>query len=152
MPNVFRRIVLSLAAGVFVAVSSAAPPSLNPWPEITRESKPWARWWWLGSAVDEPNLTRELTAIAGAGFGGVEITPIYGVKGEEARYRAFLSPEYLTVLGHAAREAQRLGLGVDMATGTGWPFGGPKVTPVDAELQVDNISYETVRRVLKKRH
>ena len=121
---------------MFVAVSSAAPPSLNPWPEITRESKPWARWWWLGSAVDEPNLTRELTAIAGAGFGGVEITPIYGVKGEEARYRAFLSPEYLTVLGHAAREAQRLGLGVDMATGTGWPFGGPKVTPVDAELQV----------------
>src|SRR5690606_16773551 len=30
------------------------------------------------------------------------------------------------------REARRLGLGVDMATGTGWPFGGPWVEERDA--------------------
>ncbi|MCX6956833.1 MAG: glycosyl hydrolase, partial [Verrucomicrobia bacterium] len=30
---------------------------------------------------------------------------------------------------------QRLGLGVDMATGTGWPFGGPWVTPADANTK-----------------
>ena len=24
------------------------------WPQITKETKPWTRWWWMGSAVDEP--------------------------------------------------------------------------------------------------
>ena len=31
------------------------------------------------------------------------------------------------MLDHTLREAARLKLGVDMATGTGWPFGGPWV-------------------------
>ena len=31
------------------------------------------------------------------------------------------------MLEHTLAEAERLGLGVDMATGTGWPFGGPWV-------------------------
>ena len=35
------------------------------------------------------------------------------------------------MLEHTAREAQRLGLGVDMATGTGWPFGGPEVSAAE---------------------
>ena len=30
------------------------------WPAITSQTKPWTRWWWLGSAVDNPNLTRLL--------------------------------------------------------------------------------------------
>src|SRR6185503_11891652 len=33
-----------------------------------------------------------------------------------------------TALAYTASEARRLGLGVDMATGTGWPFGGPEVS------------------------
>ena len=36
------------------------------------------------------------------------------------------------MLEHTAREAKRLGLGVDMATGTGWPFGGPVVPTEDS--------------------
>ena len=32
------------------------------------------------------------------------------------------------MLAHTTSEAKRLGLGVDMATGTGWPNGGPRVT------------------------
>ncbi|MEO6992536.1 MAG: glycosyl hydrolase, partial [Lacunisphaera sp.] len=99
------------------------------WPVVTRENKPWTRWWWLGSAVDQPNLTRELDALSAAGFGGVEITPIYGAKGYEDRFINFLSPKYLEMLGFVGTEAKRLNLGVDMATGTGWPFGGPEVGP-----------------------
>ncbi len=106
------------------------------WPALTRENKPWTRWWWLGSAVDKPNLTRELEAIAAAGFGGVEITPIYGAKGYEDRFIPFLSPKYLEMLAFTGAEAKRLGLGVDMATGTGWPFGGPQVGPQDVELKL----------------
>ncbi len=38
----------------------------------------------------------------------------------------------MSMLEHASAEAKRLGLGFDMATGTGWPFGGPNVAPEDA--------------------
>ena len=107
----------------------AAPPSV--WPATTQTAKPWTRWWWPGSAVDRKNITAQLEAIAAAGIGGVEITPIYGARGSEARYLDFLSPRWVEMLAYTASEARRLGLGVDMATGTGWPFGGPMVSAAD---------------------
>jgi hypothetical protein len=107
--------------------ASAAVASALDWPAVTREHKPWTRWWWPGSAVDAASLTYQLEQLAEVGFGGVEITPIYGAQGYEARYLEFLGPEWLKMLEHTGREARRLGLGVDMATGTGWPFGGPWV-------------------------
>jgi hypothetical protein len=105
----------------------AASPSVD-------TTKPWTRWWWPGSGVDKAGLTAQLEQLAQAGIGGVEITPIYGAKGYEDRYLDFLSPRYMEMLEHTAREAQRLGLGVDMATGTGWPFGTDATTswPISA--------------------
>lgn len=102
----------------------------------TSTAKPWTRWWWPGSAVDEQNITRELESFAAAGLGGVEITPIYGAKGYEDRYVDFLSPRWMALIEHTAREARRLGLGVDMATGTGWPFGGPWVGTEDGSQKL----------------
>lgn len=55
-----------------------APPG---WPAVTAINKPWTRWWWLGSAVDKPNLTRQLEDFAKTGLGGGEICPIYGAVG-----------------------------------------------------------------------
>ena len=105
---------------------------LTAWPEVTTESKPWTRWWWMGSAVDSANLTYNLEALSSAGIGGVEITPIYGVKGKEAQYNNYLSPRWRQMLAFTESEATRLGMHVDMNTGTGWPFGGPEVTIEDA--------------------
>ncbi|WP_201301060.1 YhcH/YjgK/YiaL family protein [Sunxiuqinia indica] len=90
--------------------------------------KPWTRWWWMGSAVDKKNLDLRLTQMADAGIGGVEITPIYGVKGYEDRYIDFLSPTWMDMLDFTEQKANSLGMGVDMNTGTGWPFGGPQIT------------------------
>ena len=67
-----------------------------------------------------------------AGLGGLELTPIYGVAGYEDRFVPFLSPVWMTLFDHTRKEAARLGLGLDMATGTGWPFGGPWVGAEDA--------------------
>lgn len=108
--------------GVAVAAESG-------WPEIGAGQKPWTRWWWLGSGVDEKNLTRELEGFAAAGLGGVEICPIYGAMGYEERDREFLSEKWMAALAHTTREARRLGIEVDLTTGTGWPFGGPWVGP-----------------------
>src|SRR4029450_6683937 len=61
------------------------------WPPVANHTRPWTRWWWMGSAVDEPGLTAELEALRAAGMGGVEITPIYGVSGTEADFVPYLS-------------------------------------------------------------
>jgi hypothetical protein len=98
------------------------------WPPLTQTAKPWTRWWWPGSAVERGQLSTQLRALAAAGVGGVEITPIYGARGFEDRYVEFLSPSWVSLLEHTTREAAGLGMGVDMATGTGWPFGGPEVS------------------------
>lgn len=102
------------------------------WIPIKPEAKPYARWWWLGSAVDKTNLTYNLEELAKAGIGGVEITPIYGVQGNDANEIPYLSPKWMQMLKHVETEGARLGIETNMATGTGWPFGGPLVTETDA--------------------
>ncbi|WP_205499788.1 glycosyl hydrolase [Rufibacter psychrotolerans] len=102
------------------------------WPQVTKENRPWTRWWWMGNAVDEKNLDRLLTQYANAGLGGVEIAPIYGAKGHESKYLEFLSPAWMGALDFTVKKAAGLGMGVDLTQGTGWPFGGPQVTPAHA--------------------
>ena len=50
------------------------------WPSVSNVTRPWTRWWWHGSAVNEKDLTANLEELKDAGFGGVEITSIYGTK------------------------------------------------------------------------
>jgi hypothetical protein len=113
-------------------LSTSCTDNIIAWPKITKESKPWTRWWWMGSDVDSINLAYNLETLAKAGIGGVEITPIYGVKGRENSYIQYLSPRWMNMLGFTKSEAGRLNIGVDMNTGTGWPFGGPEITIEDA--------------------
>ncbi|MGH9883576.1 MAG: glycosyl hydrolase [Pyrinomonadaceae bacterium] len=110
------------------------------WPAIGREAKPWTRWWWMGSSVNKEDLTASLQAYQQAGLGGLEITPIYGVAGYEDRFIQYLSPAWMQMLDHTLKEAARFNLGIDMATGTGWPFGGPWVNADDA---CKNVAYKT---------
>lgn len=92
-------------------------------------AKPWTYWWWMGSGVTREGITSQLEQFAKAGLGGVHIIPIYGVKGYENQFKPFLGPEWLAHFQFTVQEAKRLRLGVDLTTGTGWPFGGPNVTP-----------------------
>ena len=129
----------ALAALIAFPAGAAEPaPAADPlvWPTATREMRPWTRWWWLGSAVDREDLTRQLTLFSQAGLGGVEICPIYGAKGYEDRFLPFLAPRWMEMLAHTSNEAARLGLGLDLTTGTGWPFGGPWVSAEDASSSV----------------
>jgi hypothetical protein len=112
------------------------------WPVIEKQMKPWTRWWWMGNAVDEQNLNLVLKKYADAGLGGVEITPIYGAKGFEKQYLQFLSPEWVNILHHTVNKANTLGLGVDMNTGTGWPFGGPQIKPENAATKLITQQYK----------
>mgnify|MGYP003619387267 FL=1 len=97
----------------------------NPWPKTTETAKPWTRWWWMGNAVDEKGLDKQLTTLNKAGFGGVEIVPIYGAKGFEKQYINYLSPEWMKMLQFTTDKAKNLNMGVEMEDRTGWPIGGP---------------------------
>lgn len=119
-----RHHILMLAS---LAVCSSSFGQAIEWPEVRQEAKPGTRWWWLGSAVDSANLTYNLEEYAKAGIGAVEITPIYGVVGNEANDIDYLTDRWMGMLGHTEKEGQRLGVQIDMNNGTGWPFGGPTV-------------------------
>lgn len=108
----------------------------NPWPKTNNTAQPWTRWWWMGSAVDEKGLDKQLKALSKAGFGGVEIVPIYGAKGFENKYINYLSPEWMKMLQFTTDKAKSLNMGVDMAVGTGWPIGGPQVDEQDAATKM----------------
>ena len=111
------------------------------WPAISQVNKPWTRWWWQGSAVNKADLTAAMENYQRVGLGGLEITPIYGVKGYEKQFIPYLSSLWMEMLAHTLKEGRRLGLGIDMATGTGWPFGGPWVTPDDACKNINLKTY-----------
>ena len=128
--------------GIAGTAESAEAADALAWPTIIPECRPWTRWWWLGSAVDRKNLTALLELYRQAGLGGVEICPIYGAKGFEDRSLNFLSPKWIEMLAHTTAEAKRLDLGVDLTTGTGWPFGGPGVSASDASSKAILKGYE----------
>ena len=132
-------LMLSVLLGAITGVFAADDPFA--WPPITAQQKPWAYNWWMGSAVDKTNLTHELERYAAAGLGGIHIIPIYGAKGFEDKYISYLSPQWMEMMGWAVSEAKRLGMGVDMTTGSGWCFGGPQVKDQDANASVTVKTY-----------
>lgn len=90
-------------------------------------------WWWFGPAVTKPEVERELNVMHRAGIANVLIYPVYPLSADDPargiKNLRYLSPEFLDVLGHAIRYARALGMTADMILGTGWPYGGPSVTP-----------------------
>ena len=89
-----------------------------------------SRWWWLGSAVTEKGLSWQMEQMASHGIGTLEITPLYGVQGNDTNNISFLSPKWMQMLEYTINEGKRLGIQIDINLGTGWPFGSPE-TPIE---------------------
>jgi hypothetical protein len=123
-----RRILFVLSLIIFVKNISAQIK----WPAITEQTKPWTRWWWLGSEVNKKDLSTVMQQYHDVGLGGLEITPIYGVQNEEDQYINFLSPKWMEMFDYTLEEGKKLNLGIDLANATGWPFGGPWISDEDA--------------------
>ena len=134
----FIKVLITIAFAGLISTSDAQIK----WPVITQQAKPWARWWWEGSAVNKKDLTANLQDYYNAGLGGMEITPIYGVHGYEKQFINFLSPQWMQMLDYTLKEAKRIGIGVDLANGTGWPFGGPTITDKYASKTIYYKTYQ----------
>ncbi len=95
---------------------------------VGQSYKPYAIWWWMGSAVNEAGISKQLQAFKETGIGGCRVIPIYGVKGFEDQEIPYLSKDWLNIFDFTLTEAGKLGIEIDIAQGTGWPFGGPWIS------------------------
>ncbi len=119
------------------------PPSITHALTITDDARIMMRWWWFGPSMTCGEATRQLELMRVAGVGGVEVAYIYPVcvdgEIESVVNQQFLSPEFCEVLGFAAQEAERLGMRFDLTLGSGWPFGGPHISPRHAAKQLKTV-------------
>jgi hypothetical protein len=134
----FRKTIFACCITALTIHASAQ----TEWPAINQQTRPWTRWWWMGSAVDEKSITASLQQYNQVGFGGVEVVPIYGAKGYEDRYIKYLSPQWMKMLDHTVQQSNALNMGVYISVGTGWPIGGSGVTIPDAASKLIVQQYE----------
>ncbi len=141
-----KNIVLAMIMAMMAVGETAA----QTWPVPAPEAKPGTRWWWLGSAVSESDLRWNLKEYSKAGIGAVEITPIYGVQGNEKNDLNFLSTPWMNALKFVESEGASDSILVDMNCGTGWPFGGPYVSVSDAAAKLVLTDIKTTGQELRK--
>ena len=144
----FNKTAVALIVFSFLVLMGYSQDYTGIVPKQTTTVKPFTRWWWMGSAVDTLNLKQNLIDLHHVGIGGVEIAPIYGVRGEEPNFIDYLSPKWMDMLDYTIRTADSLGMQVDLTLGTGWPYGGPQVTPEYAATKLIAQTYKVKRGVV----
>jgi hypothetical protein len=122
-----------------VSITTLRQNFLNP-PD---DARPMMRWWWFGTAVEKPEILRELQQMKADSIGGVELAFVYPqVVDDPAKglvNEPFVSPEMLDNVRYAQTEARKLGLRVDVTLGSGWPYGGPATTLAEAATRLRTV-------------
>ncbi len=91
-------------------------------------ARPHTWWHWMNGNVTKEGITADLEAMARVGIGGAQIFNA----GENIPHGPiqFNSPEWIAMVKHSAKEAQRLGLELCIHNCAGWSSsGGPWNTP-----------------------
>jgi hypothetical protein len=110
-------------------------------------AKPWVYWFWLNGNLSKNGITADLEAMKRAGIGGVLIMEVD--QGTPKGAYVFGSTEWRDLFNFMLKEANRLGLKVNMNNDAGWcGSGGPWMT---AEKSMQKIVWtETVVQGGKK--
>ncbi len=123
----FRSMIIVLAC-VLISCSKPGIDTSSLYPA----HKPYTRWWWFASVIEENDIASQLLWMKEMGFGGVEIAFIYPVgRDPDAQRLAWLGPEWQARVAYAKKTAAKLGMGCDFTFGTLWPFGGTFVSDKD---------------------
>jgi hypothetical protein len=106
-------------------------------------AKPWVYWYWMKANATAEGITRDLEAMAETGIGGAILMPI-GNSDAPGNSKSStladppanpLSEDFWKLVVHATKEADRLGMGLEMNACDGWALaGGPWITP-DTSMQ-----------------
>ena len=126
------RALISLLA-LAVAAQAHAGDLARDFVHPPADARPMVRWWWFGGAVEDDELAREIRAMKQGGFGGFEIQPVYplAIDGTIPGVvnKPYLSDAFLKEVSFVNATGRAEGMRVDVTLGSGWPFGGPWITP-----------------------
>ena len=111
----------------------------------SRDTRLILHWYIFGPAWTAREAGRQLELMHEQHVGGVLIFPTYPIAVDDASRGAhnqnYLSPEFFEVLNSVVAQAHRLEMTVDIVLGTGWPFGGPSVTPADGARMLQRAPF-----------
>jgi hypothetical protein len=144
------RSLAALALLLFVLLPPARPADAKRpadlaggFRDVPRDARLRLYWRVFGPAWTEPEIDRQLALMKAAGLGGTTIYFLYPVEPDDPARgivnQRFGSPEFLRTFAYACRKAAETGLRISVNGGTGWPFGGPTVTPADKALNLREI-------------
>lgn len=104
-------------------------------------ARPWVYWMWMDGNLTREGITADLEAMRAAGLGGVIICEVnVGVPRGPIE---FMSPEWRKLFAHVVREAERLGLQIELNAGPGWTgSGGPWIKPEQSMQHIVAASVE----------
>ncbi len=126
------RAVLILT-GIAVLLQAAVADLRKPFRTPLDEAKIMMRWWWFGPAVTHERLEEQMRTMKAGGIGGFEVQPVYPLALDDPakgiKNLPYLGPEFLDAVRFTSETARKLGLRMDMTMGSGWPYGGPHITP-----------------------
>ncbi len=98
-------------------------------------ARPWVYWFVLNGSLTQEGITADFEAMARVGIGGVLYMEVD--QGAPKGTADFAGTRWRGLLQHACREAQRLGIKINMNNDAGWcGSGGPWITP---ELSMQKI-------------
>jgi hypothetical protein len=124
-----------LASSLLLFVGAAQASPLDDFANPPASAKPWVYWFWLDGNITREGITADLESMARTGIGGALIREVaQGIPPGPVR---FATQEWRKLFAHAASEANRLGLEINMNDDAGWcGSGGPWITPDKAMQKV----------------
>jgi hypothetical protein len=129
----FICVLLSVIAALAIAQKPVQPKTEFKNPPKT--ARPWVYWFWLNSNITKEGITADLEAMKRVGIGGVLIMEVE--QGAPLGKVGFASKEWNEMFQFVCKEANRLGLEVNMNDDAGWNgSGGPWITPEVAMKRV----------------
>jgi len=137
------------------AVAAAGAVPLGPadlakgFAEPPLEARPSSYWVWLNGVTEKERLTYELEELKKTGFSALYILEIGTRSKEVPAGPAYLGPDSLAAIGHAVREATRLGLELGITNASSWNAGGAWIQPQHASkgLYWSRVEVEGPRRL-----
>lgn len=107
------------------------------------DARPWVYWFWMNGNITPEGITADLEAMHEVGIGGCLIMHVkLGDIGEHKLGNMppdgpvrFMSDDFRKLFTHAAREAQRLGMTLDMNNADGFTGSGGPWVPVEKAMK-----------------
>ena len=131
-----RQIVMSLLAVAALARPAGATDDLQRgFAQPPASARPWVYWFPLSGNLTKKGITADLEAMERVGIGGVLYMEVD--QGAPKGPADFAGPLWRELFRHACREADRLGLELNLNNDAGWcGSGGPWITP---ELSMQRV-------------